>query len=140
VTARVWRRARQEVIPFFAFSPEIRRVTYTTDAVESLNRAPAVPTATNHDPPVLAKRVETPWTQAPSMTAVSAIVGIRVWLENEGPRPPERAHRAAVPSRAIPMTLRGRPRPPVFWKESRATRWQCGFRASLPRASWIAGT
>jgi putative transposase len=26
------------VIPFFAFSPEIRRVIYTTNAVESLNR------------------------------------------------------------------------------------------------------
>ncbi|MCE3249638.1 MAG: Transposase, Mutator family, partial [Geminicoccaceae bacterium] len=28
----------QEVIPFFAFSPEIRRVIYTTNAIESLNR------------------------------------------------------------------------------------------------------
>jgi putative transposase len=36
--AQAWRRAWQEVIPFFAFSPEIRRVIYTTNAVESLNR------------------------------------------------------------------------------------------------------
>lgn len=35
---RPWRRAWQEVIPFFAFSPEIRRVIYTTDAIESLTR------------------------------------------------------------------------------------------------------
>jgi transposase-like protein len=35
---QAWRRAWQEVIPFFAFSPEIRRVIYTTNAVESLNR------------------------------------------------------------------------------------------------------
>ena len=28
----------QEVIPFFAFNPEIRRLIYTTNAVESLNR------------------------------------------------------------------------------------------------------
>lgn len=36
--AQAWRRAWNEVIPFFAFSPEIRRVIYTTNAVESLNR------------------------------------------------------------------------------------------------------
>jgi putative transposase len=36
--AQAWRRAWDEVIPFFAFSPEIRRVIYTTNAVESLNR------------------------------------------------------------------------------------------------------
>lgn len=36
--ARAWRRAWEEVIPFFAFSPEIRRVIYTTNAIESLNR------------------------------------------------------------------------------------------------------
>lgn len=36
--AQAWRRAWQEVIPFFVFSPEIRRVIYTTNAVESLNR------------------------------------------------------------------------------------------------------
>ena len=32
------RRAWQEAIPFFAFGPEIRRVIYTTNAVDSLNR------------------------------------------------------------------------------------------------------
>jgi transposase-like protein len=36
--AQAWRRAWDEVIPFFAFSPEIRRVIYTTNAIESLNR------------------------------------------------------------------------------------------------------
>jgi transposase-like protein len=36
--AQAWRRAWQEVIPFFAFGPEIRRVISTTNAVESLNR------------------------------------------------------------------------------------------------------
>ncbi|MRX51338.1 IS256 family transposase [Paracoccus sp. S-4012] len=36
--AQAWRRAWPEVIPFFAFGPEIRRVIYTTNAVESLNR------------------------------------------------------------------------------------------------------
>ena len=33
--AQAWRRAWEEVIPFFAFSPEIRRVIYTTNAIES---------------------------------------------------------------------------------------------------------
>ncbi|WP_079433057.1 IS256 family transposase [Zoogloea sp. LCSB751] len=32
-----WRRAWAEVIPFFAFPPEVRRVIYTTNAIESLN-------------------------------------------------------------------------------------------------------
>ena len=32
-----WRRAWTHVIPFFAFPPEIRRVIYTTNALESVN-------------------------------------------------------------------------------------------------------
>ncbi|UXH79045.1 IS256 family transposase [Roseateles amylovorans] len=32
-----WRRAWDRVIPFFAFPPEMRRVIYTTNAIESLN-------------------------------------------------------------------------------------------------------
>jgi transposase-like protein len=32
-----WRRAWTHVIPFFAFPPEVRRVLYTTNALESLN-------------------------------------------------------------------------------------------------------
>jgi transposase-like protein len=32
-----WRRAWDQVIPFFAFPPEIRRVIYTTNAIESVN-------------------------------------------------------------------------------------------------------
>jgi putative transposase len=33
-----WRRAWSEVIPFFAYPPEIRKMIYTTNAIESLNR------------------------------------------------------------------------------------------------------
>jgi putative transposase len=36
VTA-AWRRAWDKVIPFFAFPPSIRRVIYTTNAIESIN-------------------------------------------------------------------------------------------------------
>lgn len=36
--APAWRRAWQEVIPFFVFDPAIRKIIYTTNAVESLNR------------------------------------------------------------------------------------------------------
>jgi len=32
-----WRRAWDRVIPFFAFPPEVRRVVYTTNAIESLH-------------------------------------------------------------------------------------------------------
>jgi transposase-like protein len=28
----------QEVIPFFAFPPDVRKIIYTTNAIESLNR------------------------------------------------------------------------------------------------------
>ena len=36
--APAWRRSSQEVIPFFAFDPAIRKIIYTTNAIESLNR------------------------------------------------------------------------------------------------------
>jgi putative transposase len=32
-----WRRSWDQVIPFFTFPPEIRRVIYTTNAIESVN-------------------------------------------------------------------------------------------------------
>jgi putative transposase len=32
-----WRRAWPEVIPFYAFHPDVRRLVYTTNAIESLN-------------------------------------------------------------------------------------------------------
>jgi putative transposase len=37
--APMWRRAWAYVVPFFAFPPAIRRMIYTTNAVESLNRS-----------------------------------------------------------------------------------------------------
>ena len=33
----LWRRNWQGVIPFFQFPPEIRKIVYTTNAIESLN-------------------------------------------------------------------------------------------------------
>jgi putative transposase len=35
--APLWRRQWEQVIPFFAFPPEVRRILYTTNAIESLN-------------------------------------------------------------------------------------------------------
>ncbi|VWB26886.1 transposase, mutator family [Burkholderia aenigmatica] len=32
-----WQRAWEHVVPFYVFPPEIRRVVYTTNAIESLN-------------------------------------------------------------------------------------------------------
>lgn len=37
--ARIWRNAWDRVIPFYAFSPSIRKLLYTTNAIESLNRS-----------------------------------------------------------------------------------------------------
>jgi transposase-like protein len=36
--AAAWRRAWTQVVPFFAFPPAIRRVLYTTNALENVNR------------------------------------------------------------------------------------------------------
>jgi putative transposase len=36
---QAWRRAWEYVIPFFAFAPGIRKMIYTTNAVEALNRS-----------------------------------------------------------------------------------------------------
>jgi putative transposase len=33
----LWRRQWEQVIPFFSFPPEVRRIIYTTNAIESLN-------------------------------------------------------------------------------------------------------
>lgn len=35
--ATIWQRQWQEVIPFFAYPLEVRRIMYTTNAIESLN-------------------------------------------------------------------------------------------------------
>ena len=35
----MWRRAWDHVIPFFAFAPDIRKMLYTTNAVEALHRS-----------------------------------------------------------------------------------------------------
>jgi transposase-like protein len=35
--AASWRRAWSHVVPFFAFPPDVRRVIYTTNAIESIN-------------------------------------------------------------------------------------------------------
>jgi transposase-like protein len=34
---RLWRNNWDNIIPFFQFPPEIRKITYTTNAIESLN-------------------------------------------------------------------------------------------------------
>ena len=36
-TVRVWRDAWERFIPFLAFPPEVRKIVYTTNAIESLN-------------------------------------------------------------------------------------------------------
>ena len=38
IIGRMWRESWQHVIPFLAFEPEVRRVIYTTNAIEALNR------------------------------------------------------------------------------------------------------
>jgi putative transposase len=35
--AAAWRRAWDRIIPFFAFPPEVRKIIYTTNAIESIN-------------------------------------------------------------------------------------------------------
>jgi len=35
--AESWRRNWEQVIPFFAYPPDVRKIIYTTNAIESLN-------------------------------------------------------------------------------------------------------
>jgi transposase-like protein len=35
--AQAWRRQWTQVIPFFAYPPEVRKIIYTTSAIESLH-------------------------------------------------------------------------------------------------------
>jgi putative transposase len=37
--SRSWHKSWDQIIPFFAFPPEIRKVIYTTNAIESMNRS-----------------------------------------------------------------------------------------------------
>ena len=37
VIAQSWRRNWEQVIPFFAFAPQVRKIIYTTNAIESLH-------------------------------------------------------------------------------------------------------
>ena len=37
--AQTWRRSWAQVVPFFNFPPEVRRLIYTTNSIEGLNRA-----------------------------------------------------------------------------------------------------
>ena len=36
-SAQAWRRAWDRVVPFFAFAPQVRKLIYTTNAIESPN-------------------------------------------------------------------------------------------------------
>jgi putative transposase len=38
VIGQAWRNAWEHITPFMAFEPEVRRVIYTTNAIEALNR------------------------------------------------------------------------------------------------------
>ena len=33
----IWRRQWEQIIPFFAFAPAVRKIVYTTNAIEALN-------------------------------------------------------------------------------------------------------
>jgi putative transposase len=54
---RLWENAWAELVPFLAYSPEIRNVIYSTNAIESLHarfrrsvRAPVVTSPTSRPP------------------------------------------------------------------------------------------
>ncbi|AWY58894.1 hypothetical protein A8H35_11105 [Burkholderia thailandensis] len=41
--AAMWQRQWEQVIPFFAYPPEVRRIVYTTNAIESMVSESPVP-------------------------------------------------------------------------------------------------
>ena len=34
---QIWRRQWEQIVPFFAFAPAVRKIIYTTNAIEALN-------------------------------------------------------------------------------------------------------
>src|SRR3546814_17318620 len=62
--AAAWRRAWEQVIPFFAFPPEVRRVIYTTNPIQSVNAPPRK---------ILKTRGHFPSDEAPSTPTWSAL-------------------------------------------------------------------
>jgi putative transposase len=44
---QIWRNAWERVVPFFAFAPSIRKMIYTTDAVDALRRSLIIRTRCN---------------------------------------------------------------------------------------------
>jgi putative transposase len=70
IIARMWRDAWPQVIPFLAYEPEVRRVIYTTNAIEALNRQ-------------LRKAIKT---KGSFPTEQSAVKLIYLAIQNAGPR------------------------------------------------------
>jgi transposase-like protein len=90
--APIWRRAWEHVIPFFAFPPAIRRVLYTTNAIESLHmQLRKIIKTRGHFPSdeaaikllwlalrkVLAKRVRPTYDWRPVMSQFAVLFGTR---------------------------------------------------------------
>ena len=93
--AQAWQRAWEQVRPFFAFAPDIRRVIYTTNAIESLNmRLRKIIKTRGHFPNdeaavklmwlalrnVLAKEVRITYDWKPAMTQFAILFGDRFLL------------------------------------------------------------
>ena len=73
--ASAWRRKWEQVIPFFAFAPEVRKIIYTTNAIESLHsQVRKVVRSRGHFPSdkaatkliyLVLQNVESKWTRPP---------------------------------------------------------------------------
>ena len=75
-----WRRAWTHVIPFCALSPEVRRVVYTTDALDNLNAQPRKIIETRGHFPTDEAATNLIWSALRNITAKWAR-GPRFWRE-----------------------------------------------------------
>ncbi len=75
-----WRRAWTQVIPFFAFPPEVRRVIYTTNALESVNARVRKIIKTRGHFPTDEAATKLIWLALRNITA-SWVRGARTWKE-----------------------------------------------------------
>jgi hypothetical protein len=90
---RLWRSAWEQFIPFLAFPPEVRRVIYTTNAIESLNaRFRQATRRRGHFPTRPAMRSASPITSTwPSLGVCRKLPGFpRCILMNPLKEPPEK--------------------------------------------------
>ena len=79
-----WRDAWEQVIPYFAFPPALRRAVYTTNQIESLNASCAKPSASADTSPT----TNPPASSSTSRSETTSATGNAPWPAGTNASPP----------------------------------------------------